>query len=546
MENNNTTDNNIDELVLDENDDITIQSFAYANVDSSTNSDNYSESGSEFEIDDSNNSDTDQDISPTNENEDAPMNTKVRFMSNSIKSKIQFYENNDKYIKNTHNNDNNVNNNKLIREELLNNLQQFINDVANDNILSTDHIKIDMNDDNTHIDKYSNKGNISKIQIPRLPLEEKVCFSPLPPLPHLPSCVSEKHIGLGEKLCFSPLPPYPIMTTSSRRVIIGENRASNEDNNKDNNRLHTCKYCSSVFDSKIYLTDHLLTMHYTSKYPTSKYNKYETEYDENEPCRCTKCGLVCNGDYEYKKHICSGQLSDIDNIPTSINGKFPCPICSNKYSTDNLLGEHFILTHSNFEEYTALDKKEICDGFPGFDILEHIQMIDSVDKSEWHGQMCTICYRYFKNSEDVYNVTDIDDSNLKLNDLLKHNFSDSDLLIYDTPSIDYNSDLITNTNTNTYSYSLKNVFNRRMKVIDDDLVEIINYMRKLEILPYKMICCHTLICNDCLKNNIMISNSITCPFCKRDHENMDLDYIRIYEFNNVIDDNKWFEWRSKY
>lgn len=510
--------------------------------DSSGNTESANDTGSGMEDDEVDKAYDECENGNTNvyDDENIPIHTRVRFMVNDIKSKIEFYENNDKYNnkykKSTSTGETGTNSNihhpnknisGVLSDDIINQLQNLIDDVGDDI-----NIKIDMNVDSKN--DYSIGTNMPKIlslslppMTPLPPLSlPPLSLPPLPPLPPMP-----------------PMPPLPPMTTSTRRIVIGQLRLPQRDS-------YSCGHCSLFFTSQIYLNDHLETVHcVTSK--NKKYSKYmdedddEDDYDENEPCRCTKCGSVFSGDPDYKKHKCIGKLLNVDNIPTHIDGKFQCPICFKKYSTDNLLGEHFILIHNNFEEYTALDKKDVCDGFPGFDILKHINMIDEVKKKEWEKEMCIICYRHFKYSEGEYKINDKTNDLLKRNDVLKNNFSDSDLLIHDKQCVDNNMKII-DEKMNVYSYCLKNVFNRRVQVVDDDIIEVINHMRQTEVLPYKMTCCNTLICQECLKNNIMVSNSIICPFCKKDHENMELDYIRIYEVNNTIDSTKWIEWWKKH
>ena len=57
-----------------------------------------------------------------------------------------------------------------------------------------------------------------------------------------------------------------------------------------------------------------------------------------------------------------------------------------------------------------------------------------------------------------------------------------------------------------------------------------------------MKCCQILICRDCLMNHIIESDSIICPFCRKDHTRTDWNYITYIEPKDTTDRDKWLPW----
>lgn len=64
------------------------------------------------------------------------------------------------------------------------------------------------------------------------------------------------------------------------------------------------------------------------------------------------------------------------SIQNDPNGKYECPICQQKFSNSFILGEHFLNDHNDYNVLCSLDTNKIRNGFPGFDILQRINMID--------------------------------------------------------------------------------------------------------------------------------------------------------------------------
>ncbi len=134
-------------------------------------------------------------------------------------------------------------------------------------------------------------------------------------------------------------------------------------NNKNNENIsYRCPKCSKNFASEYLLTEH------------SSIHNIEIE---NKVCICNKCLTVFESDYEYLSHKINCKDVIIKEIPTDEFGKYPCPTCDKKYSNSFYLGEHFIKIHTDYEELKTLDNNNPI-GFPGFDILEKINMIELI------------------------------------------------------------------------------------------------------------------------------------------------------------------------
>jgi len=150
---------------------------------------------------------------------------------------------------------------------------------------------------------------------------------------------------------------------------------------------HLCPICKIQLHSEQEMNDH-----------------YANSHLMNEYCRCNKCGNIFNNDNAFTNHKCNVPevLADgsyailADNIPTNVNGEYQCPYCTNKYISVDFLGEHFIITHNDYESLTKLDDDIIHIGFPGFELLEYIGMIEYKEKEEID-EVCQICNDNYEN-----------------------------------------------------------------------------------------------------------------------------------------------------
>lgn len=115
---------------------------------------------------------------------------------------------------------------------------------------------------------------------------------------------------------------------------------------------------------------------------------------KNEPCICRNCNIVFENDRDYQLHHCDITVDGI--IPTDPKGEHICPTCGNKYSNIYLLGEHFTMSHNSYDDFCLLDVKN-SNGFPGFDILLYINMIELFVSKE--SNLCEICYQQYDNNQ---------------------------------------------------------------------------------------------------------------------------------------------------
>ena len=235
-------------------------------------------------------------------------------------------------------------------------------------------------------------------------------------------------------------------------------------------------------------------------------------------CRCLDCDRIFANDIEYNDHNCDD--SETDDIPCDPNGDYQCPNCENRYINQNLLGEHFIRRHNTYEEYNTLDKNIIHNGFPGFDILDHIRMIINLSNNKIKkiievGETCEICFNKYKLGDKVLNYTN--------NHLIDGYCSDSEINI-----------------------NLKFKDNLKYRLNDERLIDVYNKFIVINRLPVKMYCCEKLICYECLETHLKLSNSLECPFCIKDHTLDDKDYIIITELDDYIDKEKWKSWWIKH
>jgi hypothetical protein len=247
------------------------------------------------------------------------------------------------------------------------------------------------------------------------------------------------------------------------------------------------------------------------------------------PCRCIRCDLVFNNDTLFHHHHCNGKPGQhVDEILEAVNGQHSCPICNKRYSTANILGEHFMLSHGNFDDLAVLDTKIKRTGFPGFDILIYIGMIEDMSSKEiWYNVLfesqCPICLTQ-------YRFKDTEPKNLFQSEEYGYT-SDSEVIYRRQEQIN-----------NMYPTKNKQIYIRAIK--DEQLSKIIDKFKDLCVLPHKMTCCSRIICQECLQNHLSITDTLICPFCKKDHTRTDLKYIEFYDIVDKIDMKKWVEWRT--
>jgi len=174
----------------------------------------------------------------------------------------------------------------------------------------------------------------------------------------------------------------------------------------------------------------------------------------------------------------------VDNIPTNIYGRHHCPVCSNRYVTANYLGEHFYITHSSYTDMNMLDVKE-AKSYPSFNILKKINMIKEYN---------------------IYEIENMIDNN-------------NECPICCIP----------------FGYTHNNI----KYASEDDIKNGMIFNR----LPYSLLCCSNNICSECLKAHIAEKNLVICPYCFKDYEDVDIEFIVEYDFSGSCNDS-WESWWS--
>jgi len=226
---------------------------------------------------------------------------------------------------------------------------------------------------------------------------------------------------------------------------------------------YICQECDFSADKEIDYQEHLI--------------KHLNE-QENNVCVCNKCGQIFENNEYYllHKYDCIKKSKNKDTprtntkfmIQNDLNGKYECPVCRQKFSNSFILGEHFFIDHNDYTVLCSLDVNRIRNGFPGFNILKRINMID--ENKIIQDTYCKICYFEFNKEK------------------------------FDLECLDNNRNSLT------------------------------------------MTCCNMTLCCDCLMNYIIASESIICPYCRKDHTQRDIDYIIFID--EITDTNRevWEAW----
>jgi len=240
---------------------------------------------------------------------------------------------------------------------------------------------------------------------------------------------------------------------------------------RDNQPLFECPQCNRTFNNENSITDHFMLVH------------------------CNQdAGNIAYGDN-------SGSDSDLA-IKSNPNGKYKCLFCSKNYSTEEILGEHFLRKHNEFDTMGKLDTKSHIVGFPGSDILEHIGMIET----------------YF--------------TKLSFDYFIRKQFQEQNEQNIDTPNV---------------ATSVPNSEPIKCIMCDEqyniEIIEDNNSAGKSELVrPIIMKCCKKSICETCLQSHLNNTKSCSCPFCRKDHTRYDLDYIKIIDETGDTN-SSWLKWR---
>ncbi len=399
-----------------------------------------------------------------------------------------------------------------------------------------------MSDDEDEIFKMRKIGGKKKIEVtlPPVPLKSDDImpfFPPPPPPENLPPIKNPSEFLIlpdpppepppilisqdAQKPTPPSVPPNSVKLLHTRRykilqppdlIIPSKRMKINQISNSDEE--FKCQQCNIIFQNHFDLSNHSFFIHNMDDKIKKNNDRWsDDDWDNgnwdndgwNDNPFLTNSGMVSCNSYkmvfngeDLNNHKCineRGQDTIIDNIPVDPYGKFECPICKRRYITAFMMGEHFTISHNNYNELGTLDKKTAKGGFPGFDILTHISMIkelspDNINKIINKKKRCLICCINFKYRNEEVVISE------------------------------YSSD---------EEYSL-------------DSEDEFEYANNIKRFPLVLQCCKHLICYQCLRKHIETSNGLECPFCRKDHCRTDLDYIVIVEPTDKCDDHKWRKW----
>lgn len=199
----------------------------------------------------------------------------------------------------------------------------------------------------------------------------------------------------------------------------------------------------------------------------------ENEYSEDE--------------YEEEPHILSSEEIAKQKLHkwSSIRGKFQCQICQLKFTSQEYLGEHFMVNHHSYEDQLELDLKLKTTSFPGFEVLEEIKYLSFPELHEFKEKSCEIC------CEDY---------------LISHN---SNIKTVNSLYVDY---------------------------YEGDI-----------LYPIVMKCCeNNHACHKCVKgylNENYLNGMLYCPFCQQDRTQYGLSYLQVTEI--MCNKKIWEKWWSR-
>jgi len=192
--------------------------------------------------------------------------------------------------------------------------------------------------------------------------------------------------------------------------------------------------------------------------------------------------------------------------------RYTCNICLRIFRSQYDLGEHFMNDHSSYDEQLLLDNIPKT-AFPGFSVLSHINMIHiPISRRvllKLSKEKCCVCCSDFS----IYNYSlDKTRSNIsaKYLDTLFDDVVKQTVLPYDI---------------NSYS---------KTKLHNDFKLININY-------PIIMTCCGNSVCHKCFRSSIINKNDIICLFCMKNHNKIELDYVKMIKPSRP-DRKSWELW----
>lgn len=248
------------------------------------------------------------------------------------------------------------------------------------------------------------------------------------------------------------------------------------DNTIEDSNQYKCPMCEEIFNNDIVLMDHFMIVHCENLMNDISIDHHSYDDYENNNIN----DLNESDGYESDEYDPDDYYERV--YKESVYGEYVCRICSRKFISDERLNEHFMHSHTSYDDTLQLDKSEADGGFPGFNILQHMNVFNYIDNPET--ETCPICL-------DNYVIDD------KLKEKLK--------------------------------------FDEDTYIEDDD---------SNEAYPIKLTCCNQHMCSKCLKTYIMSNNKVLCPFCKFNHELSSTDFLVIPKTKCNV--KSWEEWRKKH
>jgi hypothetical protein len=243
--------------------------------------------------------------------------------------------------------------------------------------------------------------------------------------------------------------------------------------------VYECDMCDSNFETEGALDDHMLQMH---------------AINTNDS----------GDDTDNEEHVVEINHQITQNI------SYLCPSCNLGFRTQFHLGEHFTQNHQSYQDQTLLDNNVKDASFPGFEILEHMDVITIPTRKKIsmlikNETCCDICCKLYA----IYNYKNID--KMEKRRITMHDLDQ--LLHKPTHGVSiYDEDLDNKMTTRSY--------------------------------PIIMMCCDNIICNNCIKTYLMSSAYIKCPFCNNDHTKYNIKHIKIID-PITYDKKAWMKWWRK-
>lgn len=293
-----------------------------------------------------------------------------------------------------------------------------------------------------------------------------------------------------------------VIELMDHNLIVHENAFDNQ---------YTCDKCSYI--GKTYDE---IDEHYAQAHPIEDGDGKESDNDDDQDNKSddesTLSPVSENAKVKISKIKKPNISIDIDSPVSEVGaGEYNCPICVLKFNSQFSLGDHFLASHQSYEAQKELDINTTI-YFTGFDMLHMIGMIHFLDNDELrkiNDECCLICRS------------------------------------------NYTISIIKRTQSCTQFDKLKTPFDKSsFQKIEDAIKETVaTPTDEITIFdhayPIMMTCCKKYVCHNCLKQHIMGTRGIVCPFCAKDHTREDMMYVTQVE-PSLFNKSAWQEWWSRH